>query len=387
MSMQSRIISFIFFTLFTSLSFAQSRDSLSFFSEAFQSERQVTIISPADFKYQAPGLKLPVIYILDGQHEWFIEPLVSTLKYLKATYEIPNALVVIIPHKNRYKECPFENIDGPSNDLHRFITQDLEKQLAPFHPGSYRLIIGHSFSASFALYSFLKGDGFYSAVIANSPLDQMDNLIKSLAEKENIDRTSIAISIGSNDFDKDSYHRAAYDKVKATYPQFFSDILSFESEEAAHNSIPLIANPYFLSKLFYPFSRRFGTIAKVNEEYKLATAPDSPTLELEKINTASRLGKYYYAPEIGEINGLASRYLNSGFNEQAKSVYELGLESYPRYYDFHLRLYELYLEENPTKAIAYLKKAYTLFEDLEKGEGDYQEFLAELKTELDKSVE
>jgi S-formylglutathione hydrolase FrmB len=60
---------------------------------------------------------------------------------------------VIIPHIDRNTECGIKSLQGEILPLHNFITEELEKQLKAYNPNEFRAIIGHSFSASFALYS------------------------------------------------------------------------------------------------------------------------------------------------------------------------------------------------------------------------------------------
>ena len=158
---------------------ANTTETITIDSKAFNQKRAITIHLPADFKYQSALVRLPVIYVLDAQHEWFANPMVNNIKYLKTTYEVPNAIIVEIPLVNRNKECAIKSLDGETLPLHRFITEEIEEVLQPYHPNDYRMLIGHSFSASFALYSYLRGDGFYSAVIAHSPLDRIDELVSA----------------------------------------------------------------------------------------------------------------------------------------------------------------------------------------------------------------
>jgi predicted alpha/beta superfamily hydrolase len=368
--------------LFPSVLFAQTIDTLTIHSEAFGQVRSVYVHQHNLTKYLSADVKVPVIYVLDGQHEWFANPVLSNLKYLSTTHEIPFALIVVIPHKDRYSECGIDSLDGPALPLHIFITEEVEAALAPYHPGAYRMIIGHSFTASFSLYSQLRSDDFYSAVLANSPLDSFGELVEALDGNPKIDPSSIAISIGSADHDKDSYHRIVYEKAKEKHPDFFESVYTYEANESTHNAVPIVANPYFLSKFFYPFSRRFGDIAVVDREYKLAETPGTVEEEMKKIQEASKVGSAYYPAEIDEINGLASRYWNSDYEDHAIAVYEEGVKHHPNYFDFHVQLYVLYAKRNPEKAKMHLKKSYELVQAFEQAEPDYEELLDEIKAEI-----
>lgn len=360
----------------------QVSDTITFYSEAFDTQRQIVVITPDDAKYYSDLVQLPVIYVLDGQHHWFVNPVLSTIKYLKYTHELPDAIIVVIPHDNRNLECAIPSQPGDILPLHTFITQDIEKQLETYNPDKYRMIIGHSFSASFALYSALLSPDFYSFVMAHSPLDRLTYLVESLANHNSIQPSQIAISIGGPDFDKDKFHRIVYETAKGQHPQYFDQILTYESEESAHNAVPILATPFFLSKHFYSFSRRYGRIAKVDMEYKLESPPGSPEAEWEKVLKASRLGPIFYPPEIGEINGLASRYLAGEFIDQALKIYEEGLKYHPHYYDFHINLYALYAEVNQEKAKYHLLKSLELIHKYEQDDVDYEYLVEEIEEEL-----
>jgi predicted alpha/beta superfamily hydrolase len=374
----------IFFSLlfFPSLLVAQTIDTLTFHSEALEQERSIYVHKHDLSKYLSKDVKIPVIYVMDGQHEWFVNPVLNNLKYLGSTHEIPFALVVVIPLTDRYNECGIDSLDGPVLPLHTFITEELEAALAPYHPSSYRMIIGHSFTASFSLYSQLKSDGFYSAVLAHSPLDSFEKLVQAMEGNPNFDPLSIAVSIGSADRDKDGFHRAVYAASKAKHLNFFKSIYTYEANESTHNAVPIVANPYFLAKFFYSFSRRFSDIAVVDLEYKLAEAPGSVEKEMKKIEDASKIGSAYYPAEIDEINGMASRYWNSDYEDHTIALYEEGVKHHPNYFDFHVQLYVLYAERNPEKAKIHLKKSYELAEAFEQSEPDYVELLAEIREEI-----
>lgn len=363
----------------------QKTDTITFFSQAFQQERTVYIITPEFYKYQSDLVKLPVIYILDGQHEWFVNPILTTARYLQYTHEIPQALLVVIPHNDRNAECGIKSLDGEILPLHKFITEDLDKQLKPYNPNEFRAIIGHSFSASFALYSYLKGTAFYSAVIANSPLDHFEELINEFQKSKNTDYRKISISIGGIASDKDYYHRREFNKLKLKYSTFFDSVNIFIADESAHNSVPIVSTPFLLTKIFSDFSSRYTNIAKVNEEYKLIEIPKSVKDELTKIEQASMIGNSKYCPEIPDINGLASRYLSSGLNQYGISVYEMGIQYFPNYYEFHLALYELYLPIDKIKAQYHLNTAKTLIETMENTLPEQQEILNEINDERKKN--
>lgn len=356
----------LFLTLFISTSlYAQKTDTLRFYSKSFQNERTVYVTTPLSYKYQSDKVKLPVMYILDGQHEWFVNPLLSTIKYLQYTHQIPQAIIVTIPLVNRYKECGIKSLVDSELPLHKFITQEVNERIQQYHPNNYKIIIEHSFSASFALYSYLKTPAYYSGVIANTPLDSFRELILAFNQNKQIDKSKISISIGGKAKYEDLYHRNAFDTLKSEFPMFFNSISVFVADNSGHTAVPIVATPYLLTRLFSEFNGRYSEIALVDDEYKLISKPTSIKGEITKIEIASKIDNFFYPPEIADLNGLASRYLNSDLNDYGIAIYEMGTRYFPDYYYFHLQLYKLLLLTDQERSKDHLNKAYELLNSIE----------------------
>jgi tetratricopeptide (TPR) repeat protein len=361
--------------------FSQQTDTIRFYSKSFNAQREIYVKTPEAFKYRSARLKLPVIYILDGQHEWFVEPLLSTIKYLQYTHAIPTAIVVVIPLKNRIRECGINKLTD-TLPLHQFITEEIPDQIAKYGPNGYNLLIGHSFSASFALYSMLKAPTFYHAVFANSPLDQLHNLVGELNSSSAIEKKNIFISIGGIDLAKDFYHRKHYDTLKKSYPDFFKRIHTFEANFSGHTAVPIVANPTFLTELFYNYSKRYNQLAPVDENYKLTSKPESIAAVLKQIADSSYLDNVPFPIELPDVNGITSRYNNSGYTDYGIAIYELALEYYPKYYDFHLSLGDLYLKKDRNKAIFHYQEAIKLAKEFVVGAAEQKEILAEIRKRM-----
>ena len=231
----------------------------------------------------------------------------------------------------------------------------------------------------------MKDPDHYSAVIAHSPLDELENLVKAFDQDEGIPKQSIAISVGSIAQHKDYYHRRVYDQLKSEYPTFFKSVNLFEANFSSHSGVPIVATPILLAKTFEAFSGRYASIARVDEAYKLIDIPGTADEELEKVKATSRIGDEYYPAEIPEINGLASRYLNSGYNDIGIEIYRYGVALYPEYFDFHLTLYNLASEAKKEEMKSHLLQAGMLLRSVE---GDWEgksELLDEIKTEMEKN--
>jgi hypothetical protein len=373
-----RTISFLILFIIASITQGQEIDTLTFYSKAFNESKTVFVHKPEFYKYKADSVKLPIIYLLDGQNQWFVNPTISDINYLRFTKEIPSAIIVVIPLKDRIKECAIVDLKTEL-PLDKFITEELDEELKIYNPSDFKIIIGHSFSASFSLYSFYKHANYYSAVIANSPFDKMEMLVKGFEQSEIIDKSKILISIGS--INKDIHHRKKYNNLKIQFPSFFNSITIFEADYSAHNAVPIVAIPTLLTKIFEDYRGRYFKIAEVNMEDKLIKKPGSIAEELDKIEIASKIGTYNYPPEISDINGIASRYWNNELEEYAIKIHELGVKYYPNYYEFYLSLYELQLNIDKEKAKLSLYKAESLLKTTENNSIEKSEILKNIESE------
>ena len=102
---------------------------------------------------------------------------------------------------------------------------------------------------------------------------------------------------------------------------------------------------------------------------------------MTKKKSVSNIGNYFYPPEIADINGIASRFLYSEYDDFALEIYKLGIEYYPNYYEFYLSLYELTLDKDKEKSKEYLEKAELLLKTIENEWEDKSEIIDEIKAE------
>ncbi len=356
----------------------QQTDTITFYSKAFQADRSIYITTPAFFKYQSETVQLPVFFILDGQHEWFVNPVTNAIRYLQYTKEVPAALTIVIPLDDRMQACAIPDDIHAVLPLHDFITKEIPTAIAAYRPGSLRILIGHSFSASFALYSYHKAPDFYHAVMSHTPLDRLDDIIAALQQNQRVQPSNIYLSTGSVLATKDIHHRAAYDELKMKYADFFQKMNTYEANYATHNAVPIVATPIFLNKMFFSFSTRHNHIAPVNENYEMTQTPQSVEAELAMIQQACYTDQHYITPELPEINGIASRFQNNGYTEHARTLYEWGITLYPNDFGFYLSLAELLHESDLGKTKVLLTKALELLQTVETDLAERDEMIAEI---------
>ncbi len=104
---------------------AQRTDTLRFHSTAFGTEREVVVHTPEFHRYASAQVRMPVIILLDGQHDWFTAPLLNDIRFLQYTHEVPQAIVVSVPHANRVKECATDSITQPGMPLLDMLVTEL----------------------------------------------------------------------------------------------------------------------------------------------------------------------------------------------------------------------------------------------------------------------
>lgn len=361
----NRIILFLIALLILPFDGHSSTDTISIPSPNFHQVRKIYIKTPEIKKQASDKVRYPVLYLLDAQQEWLTNPLLSEIEYLQYTHDIPQMIIVMVPLVNREKECREGLQENEKSPLLEFLMMETEAALQSYNPSGLRILLGHSFSASFALSAFLKRPEFFDIVIAHSPIDRLESLLLQF-DSAYADKTTIPayLSFGSTHSSKDYWHRTIFNELKTKHQSVMNKLHIITSDVASHTSVPLITTPEILSKIFLPFSLRFDPIGKIDNEYKLLEKPGTTNELLTEINNNSTLYDEFYPPEIAEINGIGSRFYENGYMDHALAVWEeIGLNYYPNYYEFHLNIGELYLKKNPEKAALHLKIARLLIED------------------------
>lgn len=381
LSGMQRSIQFLLAILGSSGIQAQHTDTLRFHSAAFDAEREVVVHLPEFHRYAAPEVRMPVIILLDGQHDWLVGPLLNDIRYLQYTHEVPQAIVVTVPHVDRVRECATDSVDQPSMPLLRMLTAELPTLLAPYHPSDIQVLVGHSFSSSFALYAYLQAPDVFNAVIALSPLHQVKEAMPRVAELLEVrPNDRVLVAVGGPQRLKDGGHaeRLAPVMERLGKDPGHGRLLYRDYPSAGHTSLPVIAFPELLSTLFLPFSVR-DSLVPVNDEYKLVT-PAPPAQDLLRMAEASNRFLGGSLPwEVAEINGIASRLWSSDELEQTIAVYRKGIELYPKLYEFHWALGELLLDTDPQRAHASLRTALELLDTEERELPERMEIRGEIE--------
>lgn len=360
---------------------ALQRDTLRFHSAAFGAERQVIVQLPEFHRYASAEVRMPVIIVLDGQHDWFIEPVLNDFRFLQYTHEVPQAIVVTVPLVDRVQECAQDGADAPPMPLLRMLTDELPPLLARYHPGGLSVLVGHSFSASFALHAYLRAPGAFDAVIALSPLHRVEETLPAVVDRlVNEPNERVSIAVGGAAPSKDGgHHQRLSAAVGSARIERAQGRCTYEQYPAAgHTSLPVIAFPEQLATLFLPFSSR-DSLVPVNDEYQVIGKPPVAEELLRRIDRSTHFLGDVLAWEVAEINGLLSRLANSGYTDQVAALSRRAIALYPELYMFHAWLGEALLESDRPAAQAALQRALVLLETHERGTADYHEMKDEIE--------
>jgi len=148
---------------------ARSRtDTLQIYSEILAEEREIYVLAPEDFDPAGEGYT--IVYVLDG--EWSFPLVSSYLDYLSRWNRVPNLVVTGARNVDRnrdyiFAEDPSFPGTGGADQFRRFVAEEWSPFVEEKYNGNgKRILIGHSFGGSFALYSMMTDLGFFDAYIA-----------------------------------------------------------------------------------------------------------------------------------------------------------------------------------------------------------------------------
>ena len=360
---------------------AQHTDTLRFRSQAMDADRVVLVHLPEFHRYASEEVRMPVIVVLDGQHEWFAGPVVNDIRYLTFTKELPQCITVVVPHADRIRECRIPEGDGPDPALLRMLVEELPGLLEPYHPGGVQLLIGHSFTASFALYAFATHPERFPVVLAHTPGNGSDGHLGRVRQRlqEDPDR-AVYLSVGGSERLKDKWHHGWHTESleREGLPGDLPNFVFREVPYASHNAVPIRATPEFLSHCFKQFSLRDSLVA-VNMYYKLEEPPPAADELLRQVEEGLAWRGTTIPWELAEINGMASRLMTGDHPDQLLAVYQRGTQLYPDYWEFHAAVGELLLESEPEAAERSLNKALELLDLLESGRPEFLELKKEVE--------
>jgi uncharacterized protein len=209
MSLQLLFLSIIFFycnpiLISQELQVIQSNEKITIKSKILNEERTALIRVPAN--YTQNTAKYPVIYMLDG-HPPRINLMTGTIENLVSADHVPDMIVVSIPNTDRRRDMTPSSVanqpgSGGADNFIRFIETELIPEVEKnYRTQPYRIIVGHSLSGLFVMYTFSSKPELFNAYLAASPHMQWDDhyLLKNaeqlLKPKKDLKRT-VFVALG-----------------------------------------------------------------------------------------------------------------------------------------------------------------------------------------------
>lgn len=143
-------------------------------SEVFQQQRRVQVYLPSS--YRTSQAHYPVLYLLDGD-AYYLSVAGIVRQLGESSGRIPETIVVSIPNVARAQElaAPLrkpkpDEAPYAADRFLRFLKQDLIPWVdTQYRTQPFRIIVGHSLSGLFTLYTFLNAPETFNAYLALSP--------------------------------------------------------------------------------------------------------------------------------------------------------------------------------------------------------------------------
>ncbi len=163
-------------------------EELKIYSNNLNEEREICIYKPSSI--EDFGEAIPVLYLLDGDTNFtFVS---ATVDYYVKTYRIPPLLVVGVKSTDRRRDFSLIQTRKSSPDLldnefgvenfTRFMKTELFPEIESLYTlMPYRVITGHSLSASFVVHTLLTDIHLFNSYIVLSPY--LTPILKYVLEK------------------------------------------------------------------------------------------------------------------------------------------------------------------------------------------------------------
>ncbi len=177
-------------------------------SKILGEDRKIDIYKPEVFPEYADVVS-PVIYLFDG--EAYINYFANAINMLCQRFvQIPPITVVGIENYDNARDRDFKNVDGVDKFM-RFVNEEVIPFVEKgYKKKPYRMIVGHSSSADFAMHVFFKQPSLFNGYLLSSPdlredrdIKLADSSLSYLTERKN----TLFISCGIEWWAQESVNR------------------------------------------------------------------------------------------------------------------------------------------------------------------------------------
>lgn len=177
-------------------------------SKILGEERKIDIYKPEIFP-EYSGMESPIIYVFDG--EAYINYFASMINMLCERFvQMPPITVVGVENYDNARDRDFESKRGVDNFM-RFVSEEVIPFVEKgYKKPAYRMIIGHSSSADFAMNVFFKQPTLFNGYVLSSPdlRDEADiQLADSALSYINERKNTLFLSCGIEGWAQESVNR------------------------------------------------------------------------------------------------------------------------------------------------------------------------------------
>lgn len=347
-------------------------------SKALNEERALFIYTPTG--YEQSQEKLPVLYVLDGEGNFFFSS--AIVNFLYRTQSIPRMIVVGIPNTNRMRDfTPSTVTETPGSGGADNFLKFLQNELFPFVEKNYRtqpfrILCGHSLCGMFSIYTLATNPDLFNAYIAISPYLMWDNgLVLKRAEAELDKKLTmnkfLYITIG----DEPTYTNSL---EKLTNMLKSLDAEKNDVNLSNDKNLPALPPPRFTSPLEWkfvemksenhatiPFKSVYEGLEFIYAGWRIQDSIAKKGIEEIKNHYVNLSRKFGYQIDVTEasINRLGYLLMGQGKIKQALEYFQYNVKTFPNSANVYDSLGEGYETNNQFKlALENYKKAVELGE-------------------------
>ncbi|MCJ8321236.1 MAG: alpha/beta hydrolase-fold protein [Colwellia sp.] len=371
-------------------------------------KQNIHVYLPQGYQQAADHIRYPVIYTLDG---WALSQTVSgVVNHLGNTASMPKAIVVAINSENEFEygpklytsksgwgEDPAVELDGFSGGQADLYLNFLQQELIPYIDNKYRtnhfrILIGMSPTATFALHTFWKSPKLFDAHFLFAATDVLgmgyspettfvDKIVESLA-KDPERKGYLYIASAQREAIKNPIRLDNIQALETALAPYTKKNFALKAEHIDNFGHYPMAIPGLLSAIDLVFPRsEWGMSGRYNEMVR------------QKSNPLEQLDNYYQklSESVGFtvtpntdlrrnsacLRSMAYRLRNNKRYKESEQIYQRWIKDAPKTAKPYAGLAETYIANGQlAMALSYSKKSVVL------AEVNQSPFLSDFKKEL-----
>lgn len=241
--------------LFVFHSFGQAQE-FTFFSIALQSDRSIQVYLPKSYDSTRA---YPVMYVLDGNYVGGIAHETNEfLSYFERSF--PCITVAIRQDSTRWEDCGYSWKNNDYTPRGKQFLEYLSEEVPQFVTDRYKttafsILVGHSYTASYACLDWCSDSAHFSEYIALSPYLPTEFLEKML-ERNHL--TSKSITVISSSADLSGHRMGCFELEKRLKKEITSRIAVQNVGDKTHSTLVPVGLEVGLNRVFQPMQSCFN---------------------------------------------------------------------------------------------------------------------------------